>query len=83
MAAIQRRIGVLFCFCFLALLLAAGRTLYLGVVRSASLREVARSQHFTEEYIPAQRGTISDRNGDALAVSEPAYDMTADPYLLK
>jgi cell division protein FtsI/penicillin-binding protein 2 len=82
-AAVQRRIGVLFAFCFLALLFAAGRTAYLGVLRSSSLREAARSEHTTEETTPGQRGTISDREGDALAVSEPAYDISADPYLLR
>ncbi|MBV8463826.1 MAG: penicillin-binding protein 2, partial [Acidimicrobiales bacterium] len=32
---------------------------------------------------PAQRGTISDRNGIDLAVSEPAQDISATPYLIK
>jgi len=30
----------------------------------------------------AQRGTITDRNGVGLAISEPAKDLAADPYLL-
>ena len=33
--------------------------------------------------MPAQRGTITDRNGIDLAVSEPADDMSATPYLVK
>ena len=33
--------------------------------------------------MPAQRGTITDRNGVDLAVSEPAQDISADPYLIK
>ncbi len=78
----QRRIGLLFACFFLALLLAAGRTLYLGVVRSASLREAAHSEQVSNEMIPAPRGTISDRSGAALAVSEPGYDISADPYLV-
>ncbi len=78
----QRRIGLLFACFFLALLLAAGRTLYLGVVRSASLREAAHSQQVSNDRIPAPRGTITDRTGSALAVSEPGYDISADPFLI-
>jgi cell division protein FtsI (penicillin-binding protein 3) len=33
--------------------------------------------------VPAERGTITDRNGVALAISEPARELTADPYLIK
>src|SRR4029077_17708707 len=32
--------------------------------------------------VPAQRGSITDRNGVALAVSEPAQDISATPYLV-
>jgi len=41
---VQRRIGVIFAVFFLLLVLAAGRTLYLGVLHSAALRDAARSQ---------------------------------------
>jgi cell division protein FtsI (penicillin-binding protein 3) len=79
---VQRRIGAIFGLFFLLLVLAAGRTLYLGVVRGASLRSAARSQQLTDETVPAQRGTITDRNGMDLAVSEPAQDISATPYLV-
>jgi cell division protein FtsI/penicillin-binding protein 2 len=82
-AAVQSRIGGIFGLFFLLLLLAAGRTLYLGVLHGASLRQVASNQQLTSETVTAQRGTISDRNGVDLAVSEPAQDISADPYLLK
>jgi len=80
--ALQRRIGAIFGLFFLLLVLAAGRTFYLGVVRGASLRSAARSQQLTDEAVPAQRGTITDRNGLDLAVSEPAQDISATPYLV-
>jgi cell division protein FtsI/penicillin-binding protein 2 len=82
-AAVQSRIGGIFGLFFLLLLLAAGRTLYLGVIHGPSLRHVASNQQLTSETVTAQRGAISDRNGVDLAVSEPAKDISADPYLLK
>ena len=83
MPGVQRRIGALFGVFFLLLVLAAGRTLYLGTVHSGALRKAARSQQLTYEKVPAQRGTITDRNGVDLAISEPAQDLSATPYLIK
>jgi cell division protein FtsI/penicillin-binding protein 2 len=82
-AIVQRRIGLIFGFFFLLLVLAAGRTAYLGTLHSATLRKAARNQQLTYESVPAQRGTITDRNGIDLAVAEPAEDISATPYLLK
>jgi cell division protein FtsI (penicillin-binding protein 3) len=80
---VQRRIGALFGLFFLLLVLAAGRTLYLGSLHSGALRRAARSQQLTYEKLPAERGTITDRNGIDLAISEPAQDISATPYLVK
>jgi cell division protein FtsI (penicillin-binding protein 3) len=82
-AGLQSRVGLLFAAFFALLVLAAGRTLYLGVLHSAALRKVARTQQVTEEAVPAQRGTITDRDGVILATSEPADDVSATPYLVK
>src|SRR5439155_27359897 len=41
-----------------------------------------RTQQLTTEAVPAQRGTITDRTGVELAVSEPAQDVSATPYLI-
>jgi cell division protein FtsI (penicillin-binding protein 3) len=79
----QSRIGVLFAVFFGLLTVAAGRTLYLGVLHSAALRKAANTQQVTIEEVPAQRGTITDRHGTVLAISEPADDISADPYLVK
>ena len=83
MAVDQRRIGLIFALFFGLLVLAGGRSLYLGVLRGASLRRAAQSQQLTYEAVPAQRGAITDRNGVDLAVSEPARDISADPYLIR
>jgi cell division protein FtsI (penicillin-binding protein 3) len=82
-ATVQHRIGVIFALFFLLLALAAARTLYLGTVRAGTLRKAAQTQQLSNETLPAQRGTILDRNGVDLAVSEPAQDISADPYLVK
>jgi cell division protein FtsI/penicillin-binding protein 2 len=81
-AVVQRRIGPIFGLFFLLLILAAGRTIYLGVLRGGTLRKAANTQQLTYETVNAQRGAISDRNGIDLAVSEPARDISADPYLI-
>jgi cell division protein FtsI/penicillin-binding protein 2 len=83
MAAVQRRVGLLFALFFLLLLVAAARALYLGGPHSGALRRAAQTQQLTQETVPAQRGTITDRNGVALAISEPAVQLSADPYLIK
>jgi cell division protein FtsI (penicillin-binding protein 3) len=78
----QQRIGAIFATGFALLALAGARVLYLGTVHSGALRRAAQNQQLTYETVPAQRGTISDRNGIDLAVSEPAQDISATPYLV-
>jgi cell division protein FtsI (penicillin-binding protein 3) len=80
---VQRRIGWLFGTFFVLLVIAAGRTFYLGSLHSGALRKAASSQQLTYEPLPAQRGTITDRNGVDLAISEPAQEISATPYLIK
>jgi cell division protein FtsI (penicillin-binding protein 3) len=81
-AVLERRVGAIFAVCFALLVLAAGRTAYLSVVRGGSLRKAASDQQLTEETVTARRGAITDRNGVDLAISEPAQDVSADPYLI-
>jgi len=82
-ALLERRIGLLFA-AFLILLLAAGaRALWLGGVKASSLATAAASQQVTSTKLPAERGSIVDRKGNPLAVSEPAADVSATPYLVK
>jgi len=83
MAVIDRRIGGIF-LVFLALLaLALARATYLGAIKADSLQHAAVSQQITQNIVPAARGTITDRNGVQLAISESADDVVADPYLIK
>ncbi|HSZ05021.1 MAG TPA: penicillin-binding protein 2 [Solirubrobacteraceae bacterium] len=83
MAVVQRRVGVIFGLFFVLLVIAAGRTVYLGVLRGPALRKAASSEQLSYEAVIAPRGTITDRNGVDLAVSEPAQDISADPYLIE
>ena len=83
MAIVQRRIGGIFALFFGLLVLAGARTLYLGALKGGSLRKAAATQQLTYEVVPALRGSITDRNGVDLAVSEPAQDVSADPYLIR
>ncbi len=83
MGLIDRRIGALF-LVFLALLVAAlMRATYLGAVKAGTLQHAAASQQVTTVTLPAERGTITDRDGVELAISESADDVAADPYLIK
>jgi len=82
-ALTQRRIGLLFAV-FLALLVVAGaRTFWLGTVRGDDLQRAALTQQAATVDVPARRGSIVDRAGVELAVSEPAADVSATPYLVK
>ncbi|MFL5819458.1 MAG: peptidoglycan D,D-transpeptidase FtsI family protein [Solirubrobacteraceae bacterium] len=83
MGLIERRIALLL-FLFLGLLaLATVRTAYLGAIRAPSLQRAATSQQVRVTTVPAPRGTITDRHGTELAVSEPADDVTANPRLIR
>ena len=82
MALVQRRIGGIFAAVFVLLALAGLRVLYLGTVHSGALRSAARTQQLSLEPLPAERGTITDHNGVDLAVSQPAQDISATPYLV-
>ena len=83
MPVIERRIGLLF-LAFCALLVFAGaRAVQLGGLKGRSLRQKADSQQVSKVPVPARRGTITDRKGMELAVSEPADDIAVTPYLIK
>jgi cell division protein FtsI (penicillin-binding protein 3) len=82
-ALLERRIGLLFAAFLVLLVLAAGRALFLGTIKGSSLASAAASQQVSSLELPARRGTIVDRHGIELAVSEPADDVSATPYLVR
>jgi cell division protein FtsI/penicillin-binding protein 2 len=79
---VERRIGLLFAV-FLALLgIATVRAIWIGTVRAGSLKERAASQQEEDLTVTARRGTIFDRHGLELAVSEDAVTVFANPFLI-
>jgi len=82
MVQVDRRVGLLFAG-FLALLGAAGlRAMWLVTLEGHSLRSRAAAQQVQVLKAPARRGTITDRNGVELAVSEDSATVIADPRLV-
>ena len=83
MALIERRIGLLFGAFVVLLVIAGVRVMWLATVKGPSLAGAAASQQVSSTELPARRGTITDRRGVELAVSEPADDVSVTPYLVK
>jgi cell division protein FtsI (penicillin-binding protein 3) len=81
-ATIDRRIGLVFLGFIALLTIALVRATYLGAVRADKLQHAAATQQVTKLILPAPRGAITDRNGVELAISQTAYDVAADPYLI-
>jgi cell division protein FtsI (penicillin-binding protein 3)/stage V sporulation protein D (sporulation-specific penicillin-binding protein) len=76
-ALAQRRLRLLFAL-FAALLVVAGlRTAELGLLQGTRLSAVAQSNEVKLLATPATRGAILDRDGRALALTEPGDDVEA------
>jgi cell division protein FtsI (penicillin-binding protein 3) len=83
MAALNRRIGWIF-IVFLALLaVAVFRAADFGILKAGTLQQAAVTQQISRDVIPAARGTITDRDGVQLAISESSDEVVADPFLIK
>jgi cell division protein FtsI (penicillin-binding protein 3) len=80
---VDRRIGLLFALFLLLLGLATVRATWLGTVRASSLKSRAATQQVEDLTVPATRGTITDRHGVELAVSEEATTVYANPRLIR
>ncbi|WP_037411864.1 peptidoglycan D,D-transpeptidase FtsI family protein, partial [Candidatus Solirubrobacter pratensis] len=83
MGLIERRIGLLFAVFLGLLAIGATKAAWLGVVRAGTLQRAATTQQEADVVVPARRGSITDDHGIELAVSEPAVDVAATPYLIK
>ena len=83
MALVERRIGALFAVFLVLLLLAMARSAWLGTVDGQDLKSRAVAQQVEDVTVAARRGTITDRNGVELAVSENSITVYADPRVVK
>jgi cell division protein FtsI/penicillin-binding protein 2 len=80
---VERRIGLLFAAFLVLLALALLRTGYLMAFKGSQLKQLANTQQVEDVTLLARRGTITDRNGAPLAVSEDAATVFATPYLVE
>ena len=80
---IERRIGLLFASFLLLLVLAVGRAAWVQGIQGGGLSADAQSQQMETVPVPGLRGSILDRKGRELAVSEDAADVIATPYQVK
>ncbi len=83
MSLVERRIGLLFALFALALCVVVARASWLQAVRGPELRADAQSQQTETVTVPGSRGSILDRNGTELAVSEDAATIFATPYQIE
>src|SRR3954453_19414413 len=80
---IDRPIGLLFASFLILLSLAVARAAWGQGVQGAGLSADAQSQQTETVPVPGLRGSILDRRGRELAVSEDAVDVVATPYQVK
>src|SRR3954466_771204 len=59
------------------------RSAWLGTVEGKDLKGRAVAQQVEDVPLPARRGTITDRNGVELAVSENSVTVFANPHVIK
>ncbi len=76
---VNQRLRLLFLLILLTFGALAARTAYLQTIRASSLAAAATAQTRSLVPVPAVRGTIFDRDGTPLAISEAATDVIADP----
>jgi cell division protein FtsI (penicillin-binding protein 3) len=80
---VERRIGLLFAVFLLVLGTAAARAGYLSGFKRGEFKQLAAKQQVENTTVLARRGTIMDRQGRQLAVSEEGATVYATPYLIK
>jgi cell division protein FtsI/penicillin-binding protein 2 len=83
MRTIERRIGLLFAGFLLCFLVIAGRAFWLQGVQGAELASEAAYQQTDVVTVPGLRGSLLDRFGNPIAVSEDAKTIYATPYQVK
>jgi cell division protein FtsI (penicillin-binding protein 3) len=83
MKSIEQRVGLLFAAFLLLFGVVLARAVWLQGVRGGELSANARSQQTESVIVPGTRGTIFDRKGRELAVSEESASVFATPYQVR
>ncbi len=78
----SRRLGVAAALLGLVVALLVTRLVQVQGVQASSYAAVAQSERLRTVDVPATRGVIYDRDGEVLARSVPARNVTADPILI-
>jgi cell division protein FtsI (penicillin-binding protein 3) len=75
----RRRISAMFMVICVVLSLVYVRVLYLQAWKATDYREISVEQRTRSRVLPAERGTIYDRDGAELAIPVPTRTIFADP----
>ena len=79
MRKFRRRIMLLYVLLSIVMMALIGRLIYIQIFWSDELTAEAKAQQNKNIVIPAERGSILDRNGDKLAFSLKMYSVWAHP----
>ena len=83
MTLIDRRLGLLFAAFVVLFGLVIARAAWVQAVSGGGLSAEAAGQQTESVVVPGIRGTILDRHGKDLAISEDAATVFATPYQVK
>ena len=75
--------GILIAFLIVGLILPIGGLAYAQIVKGDFFKHLAQQQQLNDTVVPANRGTVYDRNMTVLAQSATAWKITINPSALK
>lgn len=75
--------GILIAFLIVGLILPIGGLAYAQIVKGDYFKHLAQQQQLNDTVVPANRGTVYDRNMTVLAQSATAWKITINPSALK
>ena len=78
----KNRYAVVRVIAMIALICLIGRLFYIQIIKHSKYEQIAVSQQTQDIAIEAKRGTITDRDGNILAISASAYKVVMAPKLI-
>ena len=79
----DRRLTIVAFILLACLVVVAGKLVLIQGIQAAHYKKLASEQHDTAISITPRRGTITDREGEIMAISEDCSTVYATPYLVK